>query len=144
MRVLLGGAVVCGALWTAGAQAMMPPEVYQEARDSATYHLTVEIVAVTPSEDAFGDCQVEAKVVDVARDLTESLGVGDPVSFSVNCLRADADPDEIPMCVMFLRTENLVVGARLDAYLNGGPDAFNVAEGQVSFVDAAAGASPDA
>ena len=145
MRALAGIGVAAALLWTAGAQAMMPPYVYEEARENATYHLTVEIIAVTASEDAVGECHIEAKVADIMRDRTDAVAIGDSVNFSVDCLRADADPNEIPSCVMFLTTEYLVTGARLEAYLNGGPEDYGVAEGQVSFVTSPeTGASPDA
>lgn len=145
MRVFAGVGFATALLWTVGAQAMMPPYVYEEARDNATYHLTVEIIAVTASEHAVGTCQIEAKVADVMRDRSDSVAIGDNVNFSVDCLRVDTDPNEIPSCVMFLTTERLVAGARLEAYLNGGPDDYRVAEGQVSFVTAPeTGSSPDA
>lgn len=138
MRSALYGAVAMASLLLAGgAHAVMAPQYYEEARDSAAYHLEVEITAMRQvSGEAIGTCRVEAVVVSVLRDGSATLQAGDPVAFNVDCLRAGADPSEIPSCVLLQRAERLVDGALLDVYLNKAGEGYSVPLGQVGIINA--------
>ncbi len=137
MRAGILAVVATGIVMAAGgAQAMKPPQVYEDARANAAYHLRIEISAMQPrSGQAIDDCRVEGNVVGILRDEESALAIGDLVSFEVKCVRADADPNLIPDCMLYMPTESLVEGQLLEAYLNrstfGG---FALAEDQVQAV----------
>ncbi|MEZ5668945.1 MAG: hypothetical protein R3F55_16185 [Alphaproteobacteria bacterium] len=121
-------------LGAGAAQAMMPPEVYEQARASAPLHLVVEIVAVEPADAAIGTCSIDAVVVETLRDATGSVDAGDPVSFAVDCLRADADPNMIPDCVIFQNVEALLAGVQMDVYLDTDLFGYSLVLGQARIV----------
>jgi hypothetical protein len=129
-----GLAAVAGVLVAGSASAMMPPHVYEEGRANAPYHLEVTIVAMIASDEAIDTCRIEAEVVAVARDDSAVLAPGDPIAFDVDCLRADADPNQIPDCVFFEQVEQLVVGVRLDVYLEDAGFGYAVVLGQVDII----------
>jgi hypothetical protein len=129
-----GLAAMAGVLVAGSASAMMPPAVYEEGRANAPYHLEVAIVAMTAGDEAIDTCRIEAEVVTVARDDSAALAPGDPIAFDVDCLRADADPNQIPDCVFFERVEQLVVGVRLDVYLEDAGLGYAVVLGQVDII----------
>jgi hypothetical protein len=133
MRVA-GLAAVAGVLVAGSASAMMPPQVYEEGRANAPYHLEVAIVAMTPGDDAIDTCRIEAEVVSIARDDSATLVPGSLLTFEVDCLRADADPNQIPDCVFFEQVEQLVVGTRLDVYLEDSGPGYAVVLGQVDVI----------
>lgn len=84
-RVLLttSSAVLCAAV-TLPVQAVMPPEVYVSARQSAVSHLQIRIEGVVPPDGPMGDCQVVGEVVQVFRG---PLQRGQELSFAVSCYR---------------------------------------------------------
>lgn len=127
---------VIALLLVAGtSHAMMAPAFYEEARATAPLHLEVTITAMRSDGAAIGDCRVEGEVATVFRDDSGLLAPGDSIAFEVDCLRADADPNEIPDCVLFERTEDLVAGATLDVYLErSGLFDYAVVAGQVDVV----------
>jgi len=63
----------------AGVFAMMAPNVYQQARDTAMYHVQVKVRNVT------GNCDVTGEVVRIFRDPTGTLTKGAPLTFTVSC-----------------------------------------------------------
>jgi hypothetical protein len=133
MRVA-GLAAVAGVLVAGSASAMMAPQVYEEGRANAPYHLEVAIVAMTPGDEAIDTCRIEAEVLTVARDDSAALAPGDRIGFDVDCLRADADPNQIPDCVFFEQVEQLAVGTRLDVYLEDAGFGYAVVLGQVDII----------
>lgn len=137
MRTALIVALATGALWTGGALAMMPSAVYEEGRANAPYHLEVEILAVAAPEEAIGVCGVTARVVTVLRDMPGSIARDQEVGFDIDCLRADADPSQIPDCVLFEPVEELLPGRLLDVYLEDELFGFAVVLGQVNLIEQA-------
>ena len=115
----------------------MAQAVYEEARANAPFHLEVSIAAMTAGAEAIDQCRVDAVVVDVLRDDSGMLVTGDRVAFTVDCLRTDADPNEIPDCVFFEQVEELVPGALIDVYLEAAGAGYAVVRGQVNVIEAA-------
>src|SRR5262245_11452169 len=50
------------------ASAMMPPWVYQQARDKAMFHVQVKVVNVTGPTQTPGECSVTGEVVRIFRN----------------------------------------------------------------------------
>jgi|HigsolmetaAR201D_1030396.scaffolds.fasta_scaffold33038_2 hypothetical protein len=134
MRSVTAAALGVLLAWTRSAAALMPPEVYEEGRNSAPYHLEVRIVAMTPDDDPIGQCAVEAVVETVHRDGSARLAPGDAVTFDVDCVRADADPNQILDGVLYERVEDLAPGTLLDVYLTDAFLGYEVVLGQVTVI----------
>ena len=90
-RGVLGCLVIAaGALWSQGASALMPPYVYESARDNAASVILLTVEKVTPPRRSFGSCTVDGTVARVERGTTYQ--VGQKVSIGVPCARPDASP----------------------------------------------------
>ena len=129
--------VLAGALALMAAEtghAMMAPHYYEAAREAAAFHLQVTVTGMTPAGAAIGTCRVEAAIGTVLRDASGRLAAGDAVVFDVDCLRVDADPNQIPDCVLFERVEDLVPGVLLEVYLDRNGLGYVVAAGQVEVI----------
>ena len=136
MRTAWGALLATGALWASAAQAVMPPEVYQRARDEAPFHLEVEVISVTTPEADYGVCQVWARVVMIARDTPGRISLGQELGFGVDCVHRDADPNAAPDGPLFEIAEDLQPDRRLDVYLEGSAwGGFSVPAGQVGIID---------
>src|SRR5262249_37499478 len=75
-------------LLPAAAGAAMPPWVYQQARDTAMYHVQVKVHGVTVPAQTPGECQVTGEVVRIFRDTPGKLTPGATVAFAVSCAKA--------------------------------------------------------
>jgi hypothetical protein len=75
------------ALVASVADAVMPPYVYQQAREQATYHVQVQVTRVVPPAKTPGECETTGEVVRIFRDTSGELRTGASMSFSVSCKR---------------------------------------------------------
>jgi len=80
------------ALGSPGAEAALPPYVYAQARDQATYHLQIKVTSVTPPAKTPGECETSGEVVRIFRDRSGALRLGTTVAFAVSCSRRGDPP----------------------------------------------------
>ncbi|ABS67886.1 hypothetical protein Xaut_2644 [Xanthobacter versatilis] len=88
--VALGLGLACLLAWTGAATALMPPYVYENARNDAKSVIVIAVdeVAVTPHP--FGTCTVTGTVKKVERGTTYSTG--QKVELGVPCAKPNASP----------------------------------------------------
>jgi hypothetical protein len=55
------------------AEAVMPPQVYQQVREQATYHVQVQVTRVVPPAQTPGECLTSGEVVRIFRDKSGEL-----------------------------------------------------------------------
>lgn len=97
---------------------MLPPHVYQEARNNARFHAQVEIRSVPENAPTPCSVRVEARVVRVFRG-GRSLRAGDPVTFSVDVMRAG---DPLPAGgTLWMEYSRLLDAKYLEVFLDGEP-----------------------
>src|SRR5262245_5403914 len=70
-------------LLPSGASAVMPPWVYQEARDKAMFHVQVKVLKVAGPAQTPGPCAVTGEVVRIFRDQPGTLKPGAVLDFAV-------------------------------------------------------------
>lgn len=86
----LSALVLAASLWPWPAAALMPPYVYESARDSAASVIVLTVEKVTPPRRPFGSCVVEGAVAKVERGT--AYQVGQKVTLDVPCATPDATP----------------------------------------------------
>jgi hypothetical protein len=74
------------------ADAVLPPKVYEQARELATYHVQVKVVRVAPPPTTPGECQLTGEVVRVFRDKSATLTMWTRLEFMVSCIRRGDTP----------------------------------------------------
>lgn len=67
------------------ASAVMPPWVYDKARETAMFHVQVKILNVTGPAQTPGPCMVTGEVVRIFRDTPGTLKAGVTIKFTVDC-----------------------------------------------------------
>lgn len=95
------------------AAAMLPPEVYQKARDEAAHVVVFDVTHVGVPVEVQGGCNVEGKVL---RDERGDLKPGDPIRISVPCRTPLATP--MPGPTIWQDMEALQRSAHGKAYLD--------------------------
>ena len=113
MRIL----ILCVLLAaTSVAHALMPPHVYQRAREEAPYHVQVAIERVKEPSVSPGACRLDGKIVRIFRDTAKDLRDGAPVTLFVSCMRGG---DRIaPGGTLWTNLDALKQARFLEAYLN--------------------------
>jgi hypothetical protein len=86
LRLIVGLLGALGAIGT--ARAMMPPWVYEQARQTAPNVIVLEVTAVEAPANPPADCLVRGKVVKVERGTAYKVGQG--VELLVPCTREGA------------------------------------------------------
>lgn len=84
----LGFALVGLVVGTVPAGALMAPEYYERARNSAQDVIVVKVTGVTEPAEPFGYCQVKGNVVKVERGT--KYAAGGAVEISVPCRKPGA------------------------------------------------------
>jgi hypothetical protein len=87
---MLLGTVLATALGADAARALMPPYVYESARNNAASVLVIAVDKVTAPKREFGNCAVEGTVRTVERGA--AYKVGEKVTIDVPCAKPDAFP----------------------------------------------------
>lgn len=122
-------------LFAATADAVMPPEVYRQARRDAAHHVQVEITKATVPDRTPGECRLEGTVVKVFRSRGDVLAAGTPVAFTLSCLR----PGDEPMLggTLWGSADSLRAARFVEAYFDGADaGALHVARWQYMLIDA--------
>jgi hypothetical protein len=117
-----------------GVGAMMPPWVYQEARDTAMFHVQVNIAGVKEPERTPGDCTVTGEVVRIFRDKPGTLRQGERLDFTVSCTKP-GDPVVIGGAI-WTDYERLWKAKYLEVFLNRADQGYEVALWQSRIIGA--------
>ena len=116
-----------------GVAAMMPPWVYQEARDKAMFHLQAKIIWVQEPAHTPGECSVTGKVMRIFRDKPGTLQQGARLDFTVSCTK----PGD-PMIVggtIWTDYNKLVKARYLEVFLNRTDQGYEVALWQSQIIE---------
>jgi hypothetical protein len=116
-----------------GAGAIMPPQVYQEARDTAMFHVQVKITGVKEPERTPGECTVTGEVVRIFRDKPGTLRQGARLDFTVSCTKP-GDPVAIGGTI-WTDYERLLKAKYLEVFLNRTDQGYEVALWQSQIIE---------
>lgn len=115
-RLTTAGLAATLALVGGTAQALLPPQYYEEARTGAADVLTIEIASVGKPASDFGDCAVSGKVIEVERG--SAFKVGQTANLRVACIAGPATPPPGPR--IWQGYDRLNAAKRLKAWTTGG------------------------
>jgi hypothetical protein len=123
MRRILPVAVAI-ALTTAAAYALMPPQVYREARQNAPYHVQIAVTKVDAPRVGSGTCPVEGQVLKIFKNDGSRLADDMTVGFEVACRR---EGDRVPLGgTIWLNTSELEKADYMEVYLTDAGEGFAV------------------
>jgi hypothetical protein len=123
MRRFLPVAVAI-ALSTAAAFALMPPEVYREARAKAPFHVQIAVTKVDAPRVGPGTCSVEGQVLEIFKNETGKLANDMTVGFDVACRRQG---EQVPLGgTIWLDTDALEKADFMEVYLTDTAEGFAV------------------
>jgi hypothetical protein len=109
---------------TASAFALMPPEVYREARANAPYHVQIAVTKVEAPRVGPGTCSVEGQVLKIFKNETGKLANDMIVGFDVACRRQG---EQVPLGgTIWLDTDALEKADFMEVYLTDTADSFAV------------------
>jgi hypothetical protein len=119
---------------TTRASALMPPWVYQQARDAAMFHAQVKIVKVTGPAQTPGECSVTGEVVRIFRNTPGTLRQGATLDFTVSCSK-HGDPVIIGGTI-WTDYDSLMQAKYLEVFLNSTERGYEVALWQSRIIEA--------
>ena len=120
----------------ATALALMPPQAYTEARQTANHHVQIEVIASEVPQITPGRCSVFGRVITVFRSQDAVLHTGSLISFAVDCLRAQDEPT-MPGPILWGDADELGRAKFIEAYLDGNePPSMKVARWQYAIIPA--------
>lgn len=108
--------ILAGASLLAPSLALMPPSVYEQARNDAMFHVQVRILSVNGPATTPGNCAITGEIVRIFRDKSGKLKQGTRVAFTVSC-RKPADA-EIIGGTLWTNYDSLLSAQYLEVYLN--------------------------
>jgi len=115
------------------AFAVMPPWVYQRAREEATYHIQVRILRMAGPDKTPGECSVVAEVVRIFRDKSAALTTGTTLDFTVSCSKAG---DRVPIGgTLWTDHDRLMQAKFLEVFLNSDGGRYQVALWQSRIIE---------
>lgn len=121
-RILL--LVVAVFLSSVAALALMPPQVYRDAREKAPYHVQIAITKVDAPRVGPGTCPVEGQVLKIFKNETGKLANDMMVDFEVACRHAG---DRVPIGgTIWLDTDALEKADYMEVYLTDAAEGFVV------------------
>lgn len=115
-RLTTAGLAATLALAAGTAQALLPPQYYEQARTEARDVLTIEINSVGNPSGDYGDCAVSGKVIEVERG--SAFKVGQTATLQVACIAGPGTPPPGPR--IWQQHDRLTAAKRLKAWTNGG------------------------
>lgn len=118
----------------ASAFAMMPPGVYEEARETAMFHVQVKILNMTGPARTPGPCVVTGEVVRIFRDKPGTLKPGVTIEFAVDCSKP-GDPVVIGG-TLWTDYDRLRQAKYLEVFLNSTERGYEVALWQSRMIEA--------
>ncbi|HKA55716.1 MAG TPA: hypothetical protein VKJ47_18845 [Candidatus Binatia bacterium] len=121
-------------LLPSAAAAVMPPWVYQEARDKAMFHVQVKVLKVAGPAQTPGPCAVTGEVVRIFRDQPGTLKPGAVLDFAVDCSKP-GDP-VVMGGTLWTNYESLLKARYLEVFLNSTERGYEVASWQSRIIEA--------
>ena len=113
-RLMIGG--VAALAMAGSAQALLPPQYYEQARTEAKDIVTIDIASVSKPAGSYGDCAVSGPVIEVERGT--AFKVGQTITLSVACIAGPDTPPPGPR--LWADYGKLTHSKRLKAWTNGG------------------------
>jgi len=117
----------CGlaVLLPSAAFAVMPPWVYEQARETAMQHLQVRVLRVGGPPETPGECRVTGEVVGIFRDRSAVLTLGAALDFTVSCSKRG---DKVPLGgTLWTDYDELAAAEYLEVFLNNDERGYHVA-----------------
>lgn len=112
-----GAVIAMGLLIGFSAHAVLPPELYRDARREADHHVQVAVSDVAVPSKTPGSCTVTGTVVTIFRSAGAVLAVGTKLRFDVACARTD---DDVPVGgTLWQNVWHLERARFIEAYLMG-------------------------
>lgn len=115
------------------AHAVLPPEVYQEARAEAPFHIQVAVEDVTVPDTTPGDCTVSGKILRIFRDTPGTLADDQQITFPIACNRSDSEV--FPGPVLWTATQELTDARYIEVYLVEGEHGLATAKWQSRIIE---------
>jgi hypothetical protein len=113
--------------------AVMPPWVYEKARNEAMYHVQVRILTVNGPAKTPGECAITGELVRIFRDKSGKLKQGTRVAFTVSC-RKSADP-AIASGTLWQDYDAMLDAQYIEVFLNSNGRGYEVALWQSSIIE---------
>ena len=133
-RFATGFLLAAALVLATAALAVMPPEAYRQARQSAGHHVQIRVTDISAPFWTPGQCDVEGTVVRIFKSAKDLLSLDSPVAFSVDCLRPGDEPGVGP--VLWKSVKGLRAARFMEVYLNGAdPGRLAVAGWQLRILD---------
>jgi hypothetical protein len=107
------------------ALAVMPPWVYEKARNEAMFHVQVRVLSVNGPAKTPGDCAITGEVVRIFRDKPGKLKQGMRVAFTISCRKPD--DEAIVGGTLWADYDSLLNAQYLEAFLNSDERGYGVA-----------------
>lgn len=116
------------------AFAVMPPWVYERAREEAMYHVQVRILSVNGPARTPGECAITSEVVRIFRDKSAMLRQGTRLAFTVSCRKPG---DQVVVGgTLWTDYDSLLRAQYLEVFLNREEQRYEVALWQSRIIDA--------
>ena len=126
-------------MFASTASAVLPPQVYEEARDSAQYHALIRVTTVMVPSRTPGECTIRGTVTELLRKTNDALKVGETLALDIACRHPN---DEIPDGgTLWTKIGALKRATVIEAYLNREGDGYRIPRDQVSVTES--GDAPD-
>ena len=113
--------------------AVMPPWVYEKARNEALYHIQVRVLSVNGPAKTPGECAVTSEVVRIFRDKPGKLKQAVKVAFTISCQKPGDGP--IVGGTLWTDYESLLNAQYLEVFLNGNGRGYEVALWQSKIIE---------
>jgi tetratricopeptide (TPR) repeat protein len=130
-------AIVLSILGSAGisaVEAALPPFVYEQAREQATYHVQIKVTRVMPPAKTPGECETTGDVARIFRNKSGELRLGTHIAFAVSCSRRGESP--LVGGTLWTDLDALRAARYLEAFLNRVNGRYQVALWQSRIIDA--------
>jgi hypothetical protein len=115
------------------AFAVMPPWVYERARETAMQHLQVRVLRVVGPPETPGECRVTGEVARIFRDRSAVVTLGTPLDFTVSCSKPG---DTVPIGgTLWTDYEELVLAKYLEVFLDSDESGYHVALWQSRIIE---------
>jgi tetratricopeptide (TPR) repeat protein len=125
---------ILGSAGMPAAEAALPPCVYEQAREQATYHVQIKVTRVTPPPKTPGECETIGDVARIFRNKSGELRLGTRLAFAVSCSRRGEPP--LVGGTLWRDFDTLRAAKYLEVFLNRVDGRYQVALWQSRIIDA--------
>jgi hypothetical protein len=115
------------------AFAVMPPWVYEKARNEAMVHVQVRVLSVNGPAKTPGECAITSEVVRIFRDKPATLRQGARLAFTISCRRPG---DQVVVGgTLWTDYDSLLRAQYLEVFLNREEQRYRVALWQSQIIE---------